>query len=68
VNEMDGRIRVAVNGDSRERRSNIVHQAGERPARNGLGTVHHVADGHRSGDEQLRLVTSWSNGAYRLRR
>jgi len=64
---MDGRLRVAVNGDEPERRSTFVHQAGERPARNGLGTVHHVAMAIAPRDEQLRLVTIGQMGRTGLR-
>jgi glyoxalase family protein len=55
VNEMDGRIRVAVNGDGPGKAMDIVH-AGDAPwAKNGLGTVHHVAMAIGSDDEQLEI-------------
>src|SRR5262249_33497084 len=43
VNEMEGRYRVAVNGDEPGKTIDIVHRPDLDPARNGLGTVHHVA-------------------------
>jgi len=55
VNEMEGRIRVAVNGDGPGKTMDIV-QAGDAPwARNGLGTVHHVAMAIGSDDDQLKI-------------
>jgi glyoxalase family protein len=55
VNEMEGRIRVAVNGGGPGRSMDIVH-AGEAPwAKNGLGTVHHVAMAIGSDDDQLEI-------------
>jgi glyoxalase family protein len=55
VNEMDGRTRLAVNGDAPGRYLEVVHGPGAPAARNGLGTVHHVALAIGSGDEQARL-------------
>jgi len=55
VNEMDGRIRVAVNGDEPGQVMEIVHAPGAPRAKNGLGTVHHVAMAVATADEQLRL-------------
>jgi len=55
VNEMDGRIRVAVNGDAPGKTIEIVHAPGADPAMNGLGTVHHVAMAIADGGEQLRM-------------
>jgi glyoxalase family protein len=55
VNETAGRIRLAVNGDEPGRRLEIVHGTGAAPAKNGLGTVHHVALAITSPDEQVRL-------------
>jgi glyoxalase family protein len=55
VNEMEGRIRVAVNADAPGKTLDIVHDAAAEPARNGLGTVHHVAVAISNADEQLRL-------------
>jgi len=55
VNEMDGRIRVAVNGDAPGKTIDIAHSPDVDPAKNGIGTVHHVAMAITDGDEQLRL-------------
>jgi glyoxalase family protein len=55
VDEMEGRIRVAVQGDAPGRAIDVVHDATVDNAVNGLGTVHHVAMAIRSEDEQLRL-------------
>ena len=55
VNEAEGRTRVAVNGDEPGKTIDIVHAPDLAPARNGLGTVHHVAMAITDGDEQLRL-------------
>ncbi len=55
VNEMDGRIRVGVNGDTPGKTIDIAHSPDADPAKNGIGTVHHVAMAITDGDEQLRL-------------
>lgn len=55
VNETEGRTRVAVNGDEPGKTIDIVHAPDLTAARNGLGTVHHVAMAITDGDEQRRL-------------
>ena len=55
VNEMEGRIRVAVGGERPGHMMDIVHAAAADWARNGLGTVHHVAMAIGSEDDQLEL-------------
>ena len=55
INEMDGRIRVAVNGDLPGHTIDVVHREDAEPAMNGLGTVHHVAMAIATDDEQLRI-------------
>jgi glyoxalase family protein len=55
VNEAEGRTRVAVNGDEPGKTIDIVHAPDLASARNGLGTVHHVAMAITDGDEQRRL-------------
>jgi glyoxalase family protein len=55
VNEMDGRIRVAVNGDEPGKTIDVVHSANADAAKNGIGTVHHVALAITDGSEQRRL-------------
>ena len=55
VNEMEGRIRVAVNGDGPGKVMDIVSAVDAGWAKNGLGTVHHVAMAVGSEDDQLKL-------------
>ncbi|HUQ82725.1 MAG TPA: ring-cleaving dioxygenase [Gemmatimonadaceae bacterium] len=55
VNEMEGRVRVAVNGEGPGKSMDIVHAGDAGWAKNGLGTVHHVAMAIGSEDEQLKL-------------
>ncbi|MEO8677637.1 MAG: ring-cleaving dioxygenase [Vicinamibacterales bacterium] len=55
VNEMDGRTRLAVSADEPGRTMEILHAPGGTPARNGLGTVHHVAMAVATADDQLRM-------------
>jgi glyoxalase family protein len=55
VNEMPGRIRMAVNGDAPGKTIDIIHHADAPRAANGIGTVHHVALAIASPDEQVRL-------------
>ena len=55
VDEMDNRIRLAVNGGGPGRTIDVVYHADAEPAMNGLGTVHHVAMAVGSAGEQLRL-------------
>lgn len=46
---------LAVNGDEPGRRVQLLHGTDALAARNGLGTVHHVALAIASSDQQLRL-------------
>jgi glyoxalase family protein len=55
VNEMEGRIRVAVRGDAPGRAMDIAHSAHEPRGINGLGTVHHVAMAVPTSDDQLQM-------------
>jgi glyoxalase family protein len=55
VDETDGRIRVAVNGHRPGHIIDILHDAQATPAKNGIGTVHHVAMAIETDDEQLAL-------------
>jgi glyoxalase family protein len=57
VDEMEGRTRLAVNANTGEpgRMMEIVHAPAAAPARNGLGTVHHVAMAVATADDQLRM-------------
>ena len=55
VNEMEGRIRLSVNGDEPGNTMEILHEPHAQLALNGLGTVHHVAMAVPGADDQLRL-------------
>jgi glyoxalase family protein len=55
VNEIDGRIRLEVNGGGPGKTIDVTRHPEAEPARNGLGTVHHVAMAIGSAAEQLRL-------------
>jgi glyoxalase family protein len=55
VGEAESRIRLALNGGGPGRTIDVAHHADAELARNGLGTVHHVAMAIGSADEQLRL-------------
>ena len=53
--ESDGLLRVAVHGDAPGHRVDIAYAGSRRTAKNGIGTVHHVALAIDTADEQLRL-------------
>jgi len=55
VDEIEGRIRVAVGGDGPGHIIDVAHAADAPIAVNGLGTVHHVAMAVATGEEQLQL-------------
>ena len=55
VDEAESRIRLAVNGGGPGRTIDVAHHADAELARNGIGTVHHVAMAVGGADEQLRL-------------
>ncbi|MGE0445619.1 MAG: ring-cleaving dioxygenase [Vicinamibacterales bacterium] len=55
VNETDGRIRLSVNGTQPGHLIDVLYDADATQAKNGLGTVHHVAMAIAEEDEQLRL-------------
>jgi glyoxalase family protein len=55
VDEIEGRTRVAVNGIGPGKSMDIVHAGDAGWAKNGLGTVHHVAMAIASEEEQLQL-------------
>jgi glyoxalase family protein len=55
VDEGPDRTRLAVGDDQPGHLVDLVVSADAPPARNGLGTVHHVAFAIASADEQLRL-------------
>jgi glyoxalase family protein len=66
VNEMDGRIRLAVNGDEPGKTIEIAHDVHAPRSRNGLGTVHHVAMAIATGEEQRRLQQDLWNLGYQV--
>ena len=55
VNETDGRTRVAVNGAQPGHFIDVLHDPQATPAKNGLGTVHHVAMAIAEEEQQLAL-------------
>ncbi|MEQ1573323.1 MAG: ring-cleaving dioxygenase [Vicinamibacterales bacterium] len=55
VDDMDGRVRMGVNGGGSGRLIDILYDPDATPARNGLGTVHHVAMAIADDDQQLEL-------------
>jgi len=55
VDESENRVRVGVHGGGPGKSIDIITAPDAAPAKNGLGTVHHVAMAIATGDEQLRL-------------
>jgi glyoxalase family protein len=55
VDESDNRVRVGVHGGGPGKSIDIITSPDADAARNGLGTVHHVAMAISTGDEQQRL-------------
>jgi glyoxalase family protein len=55
VGEAEGRIRLGAGGDEPGHTIDLVHGTGAPAARNGLGTVHHVAMAVESPDAQRAL-------------
>jgi glyoxalase family protein len=55
IDEIEGRTRLAVNGDEPGKVIDIVHAPDAPKARNGLGTVHHVAMAIPAADDQLKM-------------
>jgi glyoxalase family protein len=66
VNQTDGRTRLAVNGDDPGHTVDIVPDQGAGPAKNGLGTVHHVAMAIASPEDQLRLRQELLDRGYKV--
>jgi glyoxalase family protein len=58
VDQSANRIRLAVNGDAPGRIVEVLEAPAAGAARNGLGTVHHVAFAVGTADEQLELRES----------
>jgi glyoxalase family protein len=55
VNEMEGRVRVAVNGNRPGHIIDVLHDERATAAKNGIGTVHHVAMAIETEEQQLAL-------------
>ncbi len=55
ADEMDGRIRVSVNGTGPGKCVDILKARPSQQARNGVGTVHHVAMAIGTDEEQIEL-------------
>ncbi len=55
IDEVEGRTRVGVNGDGPGKVIDIVHAPDAPRAKNGLGTVHHVAMAVQAADDQLQM-------------
>lgn len=55
ANEMDGRLRISVNGTGPGKSIDILTSPDHVHARNGVGTVHHVAMAIAESSEQLAL-------------
>jgi glyoxalase family protein len=55
ADQSEHRIRLTVNGGGPGRTIDLAVRADAGPAKNGLGTVHHVAMAVESADDQLRL-------------
>jgi glyoxalase family protein len=55
VTDVPGRLRVGIAGEGPGHLIDILHGSDTGPARNGLGTVHHVAMAITDADAQLRL-------------
>lgn len=66
VQEMEGRIRLAVNGPRPGHSIDLLHDAGAPEAKNGLGTVHHVAVGIGTGDELVALQQSLEASGHKV--
>ena len=66
VNQVEERIRLAVNGDQPGHTIDIVSPGSAGPARNGLGTVHHVALAIAEPNDQLRLRQELLDRGYKV--
>jgi glyoxalase family protein len=66
VDEMEGRIRMAVGGDGPGHVVDILHDATATPAKNGLGTVHHVAMAIGTDEEQQAVRADLLDRGYQV--
>lgn len=68
VDEMPGRLRLAVNGAGPGHAIDLLHDPDAPEGQNGLGTVHHVAVGIGSDDEMVALQQSLEARGYKVSR
>ncbi len=68
VGEMDGRVRLTVNGAEPGHFIDLLHDPGAPEATNGLGTVHHVAVGIGSDEELVALQGALERGGHKVSR
>jgi glyoxalase family protein len=66
TDEMQGRTRLGVNGGGPGKTVELVHGTPAGPAKNGLGTVHHVAMAIGGEEEQLALRKELARRGYRV--
>ena len=66
VGETGGRVRLAVNGTSPGKFIELLYGTGAGPAKNGLGTVHHVAMAIDGDDRQRELREELLAGGYQV--
>jgi glyoxalase family protein len=66
ANQTDGRTRLVVNGDEPGHTVDIIPGEGASLAKNGLGTVHHVAMAIATPEDQLRLRQELLDRGYKV--
>jgi glyoxalase family protein len=66
IEEREGLVALAVNGTEAGKRVELLHGTNALPARNGLGTVHHVAFAIADGEQQRRLRTELLEMGYHV--
>lgn len=66
INETEGRVRVAVGGRGAGHVIDILHDEAATPAKNGLGTVHHVAMAIGTDQEQVDVRNDLLERGYKV--
>ena len=66
INETEGRVRVAVGGRGAGHVIDILHDEAATPAKNGLGTVHHVAMAIGTDQEQVDVRNDLLKRGYKV--
>jgi glyoxalase family protein len=66
VNESEGGVRLAANGDLPGHYMEVAEYAEAEAAMNGIGTVHHVAMAISEAEEQLRLRAELLRSGYKV--